>query len=132
MSKSSCKTAELSNKIEALEQMVAELMINNKKAAKATKVAKEKKPRNITEKGHVHKAKLIFYQEKKGSENVKQLVKERYSDDVTVSFKNWRKIKVITDEMFENLSDKQKDQYIEKAKLAKDDKNEELATSDEE
>ena len=80
----------------------------------------------------MHKAKLIFYQEKKGSENVKQLVKERYSDDVTVSFKNWRKIKVITDEMFENLSDKQKDQYIEKAKLAKDDKNEELATSDEE
>jgi hypothetical protein len=112
MSKST-KTAELSNKIEALEQMVAELMINNKNA---TKVAKEKKPRNMTEKGHVHKAKLIFYQDNKGSDKVKQLVKERHSDDVTVSFKNWRKIKVITDEMFENLSDKQKDQYIEKAK----------------
>ena len=112
MSKST-KTAELSNKIEALEQMVAELMINNKNA---TKVAKEKKPRNMTEKGHMHKAKLIFYQDNKGSDKVKQLVKERHSDDVTVSFKNWRKIKVITDEMFENLSDKQKDQYIEKAK----------------
>jgi hypothetical protein len=121
MSKSA-KSVELANKVEALEKLINELIVSTKSSKSSKddkKETKEKKPRNVTDKGFAHKAKLIFYQEMKETEEVKQAVCKKLSnEDTEITFKNWRQTKAITDEMYEKLSKSDMDKYIEKAKTA--------------
>lgn len=102
------KVADLVERVDALEALVSKLNIDISKT--------EKKPRNITEKGELHKAKLLFYQEKKDTKEVKAAYKKEHGEELKVSFKNWTQVKKITDIMFDKLSSDGKDTYIEKAK----------------
>jgi hypothetical protein len=101
----------LSERIDAIEAMLNELnemTVNDKKVTK--------KSRNITDKGILQKAKLMFYQDNKNIDNVKTMLKKKYSsENVSVSFKDWRKVKVCTDELFDGLSQSKKDEYVKKA-----------------
>lgn len=109
------KVADLAIRIDALEALVGKLSIeaDNKAINK-----KEKKPRNMTEKGELHKAKLLFYQEKKGTKEVKTAYKIEYGEDLTMTFKNWTQVKKITDAMFSELSSNDKDKYIQNVRNA--------------
>lgn len=80
---------------------------------------KEKKPRNCTDTGLLHKAKLLYYQTVKNSEEVIKIVQKKHSNVAKVDFKNWRLVKEITDEMFENLPSAKKQDYLNKAREAK-------------
>lgn len=80
---------------------------------------KEKKPRNCTDTGLLHKAKLLYYQTVKNSEEVMKLVQNKHSNIVKADFKNWRCVKEITDEMFEKLSSAKKQEYLDKARDTK-------------
>lgn len=80
---------------------------------------KEKKPRNCTDTGLLHKAKLLYYQTVKNSEEVIKLVQKKHSNVAKVDFKNWRCVKEITDEMFEKLSSAKKQEYLDKARETK-------------
>jgi hypothetical protein len=104
------KVADLAIRMGALEALVGKLSIETDK--------KEKKPRNMTEKGELHKAKLLFYQEKKGTKEVKTAYKIEYGEDLTMTFKNWTQVKKITDAMFSELCSNDKDKYIQKSRNA--------------
>lgn len=80
---------------------------------------KEKKPRNCTDTGVLHKAKLLYYQTVKNSEEVMKLVHKKHSNVDKVDFKNWRCVKETTDEMFEKLSSAKKQEYLDKAREMK-------------
>lgn len=77
---------------------------------------KEKKPRNTTETGVLHKAKLQYYQTVKNNNEVIKLVQKKHSNIDKVDFKNWRYVKEITDEMFDKLSSAKKQEYLDKAR----------------
>lgn len=104
---------ELTDKLSNLENAIKGLSIkpNGDKE-------KEKKPRNMTDAGALHKAKLIYYQEMKSSNEVKVLLKAKDLDNI--SFKNWRVAKEVTDQLFDKLSQAKKDTYIKKAQDTKD------------
>lgn len=80
---------------------------------------KDKKPRNCTETGLLHKAKLLYYQSVKNSDEVMKLVQKKHNTVDKVDFKNWRCVKEITDEMFEKLSSSKKQEYLDKARETK-------------
>lgn len=100
---------ELTDKLSNLENVIKGLNSLNIKPSGN----KEKKPRNMTDVGAVHKAKLIYYQEMKNSNEVKVLLKAQGLDDI--SFKNWRVAKEVTDKMFDKLSLSMKENYTKKA-----------------
>lgn len=97
---------ELTDKLSNLENAIKGLSIK-------PSGNKEKKPRNMTDAGALHKAKLIYYQEMKNSNEVKALLKAQGLDDI--SFKNWRVAKEVTDKMFDKLSLSTKENYTKKA-----------------
>jgi len=103
---------ELNAKLSSIETALKGLSMNN---------IKEKKPRNCTDTGALHKAKLLYYQEVKNNDEVMKLVKQKNSNVEKVDFKNWRIIKQITDDMFEKLSSAKKQEYISKARNVKTD-----------
>lgn len=103
---------ELNAKLASIETALKGLSVNN---------VKEKKPRNCTDTGALHKAKLLYYQDVKNSDEVMKTVKKKHADVEKINFKNWRMIKEITDEMFEKLSSAKKQEYISKARDVKDD-----------
>lgn len=111
------KAAELAARVDALEALVTKLSVTNNenKKAKGTSQKDDKKTRNVTEKGVVHKAKLLFYQANKDSSEVKKMFKENNGEELTVNFKNWHDVKKITDILFDELSDSDKQNYIKKA-----------------
>jgi hypothetical protein len=106
---------ELTDKLSNLENAIKGLSIkpNGDKDKE-----KEKKPRNMTDAGALHKAKLIYYQEMKNSNEVKVLLKAKDLDNI--SFTNWRVAKEVTDQLFDKLSQAKKDTYIKKAQDTKD------------
>jgi hypothetical protein len=67
----------------------------------------------------VHKAKLLYYQNVKNNEEVMKRVQKKYNNVEKVDFKNWRCVKEITDEMFEQLSSAKKQEYLDKARETK-------------
>ncbi len=103
---------ELNAKLASIETALKGLTMNNNK---------EKKPRNCTDTGALHKAKLLYYQDVKNNDEVMKLVKQKNNNIEKVDFKNWRIIKEITDDMFEKLSSAKKQEYISKARNAKTD-----------
>lgn len=96
---------ELNAKLASIETALKGLTMNN---------SKDKKPRNCTDTGALHKAKLLYYQEVKNNDEVMKLVKQKNNNIEKVDFKNWRIIKEITDDMFEKLSSAKKQEYINK------------------
>jgi ethanolamine utilization protein EutQ (cupin superfamily) len=107
------KAAELAARVDALETMISKLsVVANKKGSNNN--AEDKKARNITEKGVAHKAKLLFYQDNKDSVEVKKMFKENNGTELTVNFKNWHDVKKITDILFDELSESDKQKYIKK------------------
>jgi menaquinone-dependent protoporphyrinogen IX oxidase len=79
----------------------------------------DKKPRNCTDTGLLHKAKLLHYQDVKNSEEVMKIVQSKHDTVNKVDFKNWRSVKEVTDEMFGKLSSANKQAYLDKARDAK-------------
>lgn len=112
---SASQLQELTDKLSNLENAIKGL---NVKSSGDNGCSKEKKPRNMTDAGALHKAKLIYYQEMKNTNEVKVILKAK--DLESVSFKNWRVAKEATDQMFEKLSQAKKDVYIKKAHDAKE------------
>ena len=113
------KAAELAARVDALETMINKLSVTaNKKVGNSKAEAEEKKPRNVTEKGLLHKAKMMFYQDNKGSTEVKKMFKENNGTELTVNFKNWHDVKKITDILFDELSQQEKQKYVKKAETA--------------
>jgi hypothetical protein len=108
------KAVELAARVDALEDLINKLSVSKNKKSDAD----SKKPRNVTEKGVLHKAKLLFYQANKDNADVKKMFKANYGEELTVSFKNWTVVKKITDVLFDELSDKQQQVYISKAEKA--------------
>ena len=106
----------LNARIDALEALVSKLSVSNAKdgSKKGTKT-EDKKPRNMTEKGKLHKAKLLYYQENKNSAEVNKMYKENFGEELSVSFRNWTVVKSLTDILFDELNDTQKQVYIKKA-----------------
>jgi hypothetical protein len=110
------KAAELASRVDALEAMISKLsVVANKKGSNNNSKDEDKKPRHITEKGLTHKAKLLFYQESKNSAEVKKMFKENNGTELTVNFKNWHDVKKITDILFDELSESDKQKYIKNA-----------------
>jgi hypothetical protein len=109
------KAAELAARVDALETMISKLSVVANKKGTNTKAQEDKKPRNTTEKGIMHKAKLLFYQDNKNSEDVKQMFKENNGTELTVDFKNWHDVKKITDILFDELTESDKQRFIKKA-----------------
>jgi len=105
---SSSSVSKMAEKLSLLEKMVSKL-----------EVSTAKKPRNVTEKGILKKAKQIYYQEMKEDDEVQNKLKARHGRTIKPSFKDWRLIAEVTDEMFEKLSDSQKNEYLEQARSAK-------------
>ena len=103
---------ELNAKLSSIETALKGLSVN-------CNCNKEKKPRNYTDTGLLHKAKLLYYQNVKNSQEVMKMVQKKHSDVVKVDFKNWRLVKEITDEMFEKLSSTKKQEYLDKAQESK-------------
>jgi hypothetical protein len=116
------KIDDLEVRVEALEVLVSKLSVNNDDGKTATK--KENKPRKMTEKGELHKAKLLFYQDKKGSKEVKVAFKKEHNEELKLTFKNWTLVKKITDAMFEQLTSDERNDYVEKAKISDVEDNE--------
>lgn len=116
MSKKEMTKEELTARIAALETLVVSKLS-----------IKDKKPRNVTEKGILQKAKMIYYHENKNSATVQNMLKKKFNistDEVLKpSFKDWRKIKVCTDEMFEKLSVSEVEKLKKQAETAKLPKN---------
>lgn len=104
----SSSVSNLAEKLSLLEKMVSKL-----------EVSSAKKPRNVTDKGILKKAKQIYYQEMKEDEKVQNILKSRHGRTIKPSFKDWRLIAAVTDEMFEKLSQDEKDEYLKQAKSAK-------------
>lgn len=109
------KATELAARVDALETLVSKLNVTNNNSKKTKAENNDKKHRNVTEKGIVHKAKLLFYQSNKDSSEVKKLFKENNGNELTVNFKNWHDVKKITDIMFDELSESEKQKYYKKA-----------------
>ena len=108
---------ELNAKLESIENALKGLSMNNNNLNSN----KEKKTRNCTDTGALHKAKLIYYQAVKNSDEVMKIVKEKHNNVLKIDFKNWRVIKEITDGMFDKLSSAKKQEYLNKAREAKND-----------
>jgi hypothetical protein len=79
----------------------------------------DKKARNCTDTGVLHKAKLLFYQDMKNDDDVMKIVKQKNKELTKVDFKNWRIVKEVTDTLFDKLSATKKENYMNKAKEAK-------------
>lgn len=111
------KATALNARVDALEALITKLSVTNNenKKGKVATDKEDKKPRNVTEKGVIHKAKLLFYQANKDSSEVKKMFKENNGQELTVSFKNWHDVKKITDILFDELSESDKQKYIKKA-----------------
>lgn len=104
----SSSVSNLAEKMSLLEKMVSKL-----------EVSSAKKPRNVTEKGILKKAKQMFYQEMKENEEVQNKLKSRHGRTIKPSFNEWRLIAEVTDAMFEKLSQSEKDEYLMLARSAK-------------
>lgn len=102
---------ELNTKLTNIENALKSLSVNN--------TCKEKKPRSCTDVGLMHKAKLLYYQTVKNSDEVMKLVHKKHDNVAKVDFKNWRCVKEITDEMFDKLSSAKKQEYLDKARETK-------------
>ena len=102
---------QLADKLASLETTIKNLDI---KTDNGVSKDKGKKSRNMTDAGALHKAKLIYYQENKNSNEVKDALKGN------VSFQNWRVAKEVTDKMFDNLPQSKKDEYVKKAHSKQD------------
>lgn len=100
---------QLAAKVDALEQMVNNLSIASND---------ERKPRNITEKGVTHKAKILFYQENKQTTATQQKAKQVYGNELQVTFDNYHKLKKCTDTMYAALPAEEQERYVLKAKQA--------------
>ena len=109
------KVADLVSRVDALETLVGKLNIDGE--SKSVKTIK--KQRNMTEKGEIHNAKLLYYHEMKDTNAVKIAYKKEHGDELKLSFKNWTQVKKITDVMFDNLSSSVKDKYVVHALNAK-------------
>lgn len=103
---------EINSKLASIETAIKGLSLGRN-------VQHDKKSRNCTDTGLLHKAKLLYYQDVKNTEEVLKLVKQKDNNIDKVNFKNWRSIKEITDGMFDNLSSSKKQDYMNKAKSAK-------------
>jgi hypothetical protein len=116
------KAAELAARVDALEALVTKLSVtnNDNKKGKGAADKDDKKPRCTTEKGVIHKAKLLFYQANKDSSEVKKMFKENNGQELTVNFKNWHDVKKITDILFDELSESDKQKHIKKAEATTD------------
>lgn len=104
----SSSVSNLADKMSLLEKMISKLEVSN-----------AKKSRNVTEKGILKKAKQIYYQEMKENEEVQNKLKSRHGQTIKPSFKEWRLIAEVTDEMFEKLSESQKEEYLKQARSTK-------------
>lgn len=100
---------QLAAKVDALEQMVNNLSIAGQD---------ERKPRNMTDKGVAHKAKILFYQDNKDNTATKQKTKEVYGNELPVTFENYHKLKKCTDSLYAALPSAEQDKYLLKAKEA--------------
>jgi hypothetical protein len=112
MSNANKEMKEINAKLTSIETALKGLSMNN---------IKDKKPRNCTDTGALHKAKLLYYQKVKNSDEVMEIVKQKNKNVEKVDFKNWRIIKETTDGMFEKLSSAKKPEYLSKAREAKND-----------
>lgn len=108
---SNSQLKDINSKLNSIETAIKRLSINAQ--------TNDKKPRNCTDTGLLHKAKLLYYQNVKGSDEVMKLVKQRHNNIDKVDFKNWRSVKEITDGLFDKLSSSKKQEYMDKAKMAK-------------
>jgi hypothetical protein len=104
----SSSVSNMADKLSLLEKMVSKL-----------EVSTAKKPRNVTEKGILKKAKQIYYQEMKEDDEVQNKLKARHGRTIKPSFKDWRMIAEVTDEMFEKLPESQKNEYLKRARSEK-------------
>lgn len=107
---------ELGLKIEELEEQINALSMftppSKETKSKEKKVSKPKqegpkKPRNVSEKGYMAKAKMLYYHEIKNSPEIKALFVEKTA---------WTEVKKHTDKMFAELSDDFKSIYVNQAK----------------
>lgn len=101
---------ELTNELKSLNVSLKKLTMNGNN---------DKKPRNSTDTGVLHKAKLLFYQDMKNDDDVMKIVKQKNNELIKVDFKNWRIVKEVTDTLFDKLSVTKKENYMNKAKEAK-------------
>jgi hypothetical protein len=119
----------LEKKIDNLEIKVTEATSNPKKTNKKSSNTKEKKPRKMTEKGAIQSARWAFYRDNKDNVEVINTVrgglqagnmlitKKKVVDGREVDFEMipYALKKMYTDIMFDNLSNEQRQEYIEHA-----------------
>jgi hypothetical protein len=101
---------QIAAKVDALEKMVSNMNISSQDETKH--------PRNMTEKGAAHKARILFYQENKDNVTTKEKAKEFYGEELAPTFKNYPKLKKCTDNMYAALPTEEKDKYVIKAKTS--------------
>lgn len=101
---------QIAAKVDALEKALNELTMTSKGTQE------HKPPRNMTDKGAAHKAKILFYQENKDNVTTKEKAKEFYGKELAVTFENYPKLKKCTDDMYSALPTEEKDKYVIKAK----------------
>lgn len=119
MSKTAVSKNDLNERIAALEALAVKLSVSGG----------DKKPRAVTEKGILAKAKMIYYHANKNSKAVQDMLKKKHNisgDEVMKpTFKEWRKVKACTDELFAKLSSSEVDKLKKQAETAKLPKNDE-------
>lgn len=108
-----------SNVIDKLDTLAAEVASIQASLAKIKMADKPKKPRKVTDKGILQAAKVLFYQENKKSDKVVQMCKQEFGSSFKLTFSNYRDVKKITDEMFDGLSPREQNVYIDRATDAK-------------
>lgn len=99
--------------IDKIDSLAAEM--TNIQASLAKIKITDKKPRKITEKGMVQAAKLLFYHDHKNSDYVMRICKAKFGSSFKLTFKNYHDVKKVTDDMFDKLSSREKDSYMDKA-----------------
>jgi hypothetical protein len=103
---------QIAAKVDALEKMVNNLSIKSKDEAQP------KAPRNMTDKGATHKAKILFYQDNKNNTTIKEKTKDTYGEELAPTFQNYPKVKKCSDIMFAALPTNEKEKYLIKAKAS--------------
>jgi chemotaxis methyl-accepting protein methylase len=108
---------ELTSKVEKLEATLNAISINESKPKQTNDEVK--KPRIITDKGYLSKAKMLFYHENKLTKRVQDKMKDYNfiaESDKKHNRVKWRLLKKFTDSMFDDLSEDMQEKYMNNAK----------------